>query len=429
MRKILRHILAGFLAMLARDIVQKYKPQVVMVTGSVGKTSTKDAVAAVLSEKFYVRKTEKSQNSEFGVPLTIIGAKNQWTNAFGWLGVIQEAIALLVMPNHYPKMLVLEVGADHPGDLDRILKIVTPDAVVVTLLPEIPVHVEAYATPAEVREEEFIPATALPAGAPLIINANDHYAFDLAARTQARVYTFGVSTDADIAVTDGQAWIENDVPIGMRAKVSIEGMNYPLSIRDSFGQSQFFAPAAAIATGIAFDMKPQEAMRGLEWYVTPPGRGRLFKGIKSTVLIDDSYNASPVAVSAALQSLAFLSQGKRKVAILGDMLELGRYSLEEHVRIGALAGKSADVLITVGSRAKTIGHAAIEQGMSEGDVYHFANSFDAAEAVPELLDEGDIVLLKGSQSGVRLERIVKALLADSSQIQYLVRQESEWQKR
>ncbi len=429
MRNILRNILISILSSLSHAIVRKYKPQIVMITGSVGKTSTKDAVAAALSERFYLRKPEKSFNSEFGVPLTIIGAKNPWGSAFGWLGVIQEALVLLMTPNHYPKMLVLEVGAEQSGDLEKTVKIVAPDVVVVTLLPEVPVHVEAYATPAQVREEEFYPATALPTGAPLIINANDQYAFELATHTSARVHTFGMSDVADVCITDGSLALENGMPVGMRAQLMIDGTLYPLMLRDSFGESQFFAPAAAVATALALGLTPEEALRGLESYVAPPGRGRLFRGIKNTVVIDDSYNASPVAVAAAIRSLSLLPAGTRKVAILGDMLELGRYSLEEHARIGALAGKSVDVLITVGNRSQTIGHAAIDAGLSEGNVYHFGNSFDAAEAVPALLDEDDAILLKGSQSGVRLERVVKALLADPSDSKYLVRQEAQWQRR
>ncbi len=428
-KNILKSILISFLSLLAHGIVLRYKPLVIMVTGSVGKTSTKDAIAAALGDQFYLRKTEKSQNSEFGVPLTIIGVKNPWGSMFGWVNVIGEAMAMLVLPNHYPSLLVLEVGADRPGDLAKILRIVTPDAVVVTLLPEVPVHVEAYATPAEVREEEFTPATALATGAPLIINANDRYAFELATRTSARVYTFGTSTDADVSVENGSLWVEEGQVTGMQAELAIGDDRYPLKVRNSFGDSQFFAPAAAVATAMAFDVSPQEALAGLDFFVTPPGRGRLFKGIKNTVLIDDSYNASPVAVSAALASLKLLPPDTRKVGILGDMLELGRYSLDEHVRIGGIAGKTLDLLITVGTRSKSIGTAAIETGMSEGDVYHFANSYDAALAVPDLLKEGDAILLKGSQSGVRLERIVKALLADPADVHDLVRQESEWQKR
>src|SRR3989344_5744805 len=172
MKNVLKICVAFMLGFLAKVVIRRYRPRVGMVTGSVGKTSTKDAVAAMLERRFLVRKSEKSFNSEFGVPFTIFGVENPWDNPSAWFKVIKCALALVFLPNHYPNMLVLEVGADRSGDLARILRIVTPDAVVVTQLPEIPVHVEAYTSPEAVREEEFSPAYALAAGAPLVVCAH-----------------------------------------------------------------------------------------------------------------------------------------------------------------------------------------------------------------------------------------------------------------
>ena len=152
-KRLVKPIIVAVLACAARAVISRYRPRVVMVTGSVGKTSTKDAVAAALSERFFVRKSEKSFNSEFGVPFTILGVGNPWANPIAWLSVIKKFFVLMLLPNHYPNLLVLEVGADKPGDLQRILRIARPDAVVVTHLPEIPVHVEAYSSPEAVREE------------------------------------------------------------------------------------------------------------------------------------------------------------------------------------------------------------------------------------------------------------------------------------
>src|SRR3989338_3331917 len=155
MKNILKPIVVSLLAFFARLVVRRYSPRIVMVTGSVGKTSTKDAVAAALGARFLVRGSEKSFNSEFGVPFTVLGGGNPWEDPVAWLLVARRALGLLLLPNHYPNLLVLEVGADAPGDLAKILKIARPDLVVVTRLPEIPVHVEFYTTPEAVREEEF----------------------------------------------------------------------------------------------------------------------------------------------------------------------------------------------------------------------------------------------------------------------------------
>ena len=368
MKKILRSLVASFLAVLARIILWKYRPTIVMVTGSVGKTSTKDAVAAALSHGHLLRASEKSYNSEFGVPLTIIGAKNPWENPGAWIRVIEEALALIILPNHYPKMLVLEVGADSPGDLARILSIATPDAVVVTRLPDIPVHVEAYASPAAVREEEFQPAYALSAGSPLIISADDTYACTMAKRLDANVVTVGYSTDADVVI--GTPHFKNG---GMHATVTYGEHHYQLEAKGALGRTQLYAPAMALALATSLHMSVTDALQGLTSYAPPPGRARTLKGKRGSTIIDDSYNASPAAVEEALSSLTFVPGGRYIVAI-GDMLELGRYSMQEHERIGVLVGKSADMVVTVGERSEALRLSAIRAGIPEEHALGFATS-------------------------------------------------------
>lgn len=408
--------------MLARAIVAKYRPIIVMVTGSVGKTSTKDAVAAALSPRYHIRASEKSYNSEFGVPLTIIGAKNPWENASAWIRVIQEALALILLPNHYPQLLVLEVGADSPGDLARILSIATPDAVVVTMLPEIPVHVEAYATPQAVRDEEFQPAYALSAGCPLIVNADDVHARKMASRLSANVVTVGYAEDADVRIEE-PAFTNK----GMEAQVHTCGKHYSVVAAGALGRTQLYAPAMGLALATTLHMKTDEALAGLRAYTPPPGRARILKGLRGSTLIDDSYNASPAAVEEALKGLSLVPGGRRIVAI-GDMLELGRYSVSEHERVGRLVAQHADVVVTVGERSRALRDSAVHAGVKEECALGFANSKEAATALTELVQEGDVMLIKGSQS-MRMERIAEALLADESDAHLLVRQDREWKRR
>ncbi|MHB8710528.1 MAG: glutamate ligase domain-containing protein [Minisyncoccota bacterium] len=426
MKKILKSIVAFTLALLTRAVVRRYRPRIVMVSGSVGKTSTKDAVAAVLAARFFVRKSEKSFNSEFGVPFTILGVQNPWRNLFEWFSVVKNALALLILPNHYPNMLVLEVGADKPGDLARILRIATPDAVVLTRLPDIPVHVEAYASPEAVREEEFSPAYALAAAAPLIVPADDPYAFDNALRTPARTISYGVSDDAVVRINDISFYESEEKIEGMTAKVSVADESGILVVRGSVGRTQLLPAAAALAAALAFEIPLSEAMSALSNYEPPPGRGRLLQGKKGSIIIDDSYNASPAAVEAALATLKAFPRAKRRIAVLGDMLELGRYSVMEHGRIGTLASESADVVVAVGVRARAFASVVeASGGQSKDKVLHFDNSWAAALALPDIVRAGDVVLVKGSQS-IRTERIVEALLADPSDVVRLVRQEREW---
>ncbi len=186
---------------------------------------------------------------------------------------------------------------------------------------------------------------------------------------------------------------------------------------------------SASGATLSLDRRPREP---------PPGRGRLFAGIHGSIIIDESYNASPAAVEEALATLkafpsfAKVSEGRphgRKIAILGDMLELGRYSVAEHARIGALAGAVVDELVTVGVRARGIIDGARSAGMPDERMHACTDARSAALHLFPLLGEGDVVLVKGSQSNIRLERAVELLLADAQDCTRLVRQERQWLAR
>lgn len=431
MKHFLKARFADILAYLAREVVGKYKPTVIMVTGSVGKTSTKDAVAAALSARYHLRASEKSFNSEYGVPLTIFGEKNPWASVFAWAKAIKAALALLFLPNHYPNLLVLEVGADRPGDLAKILRIASPDVVVLTRLPEVPVHVEAYATPDAVREEEFSPAYLLAAGAPLIVPADDPYAVAMARRVPARTITYGERAGADIRLSEIDFYTEGGRVAGMRAHIATEQGGGEMVVKGSIGRTQMLPMAAAVATALSLGATLSEALAALESYEAPSGRGRIFVGKGETTLIDDTYNASPAAVEEALSTLKHFPQTKghkgRKIAVLGDMLELGRYSVAEHERIGTLAGHSADVVVTVGIRARALAESA-RASHHAGCAFSYDNAREAAHALQDYIEPGDILLVKGSQS-IRMERIVAALLEDPADTTKLVRQDEEWKRR
>lgn len=426
MKELLRDLVASVLAFLSRAIIRKYKPKIVMVTGSVGKTSTKDAVAAALGERYHLRASEKSYNSEFGVPLTIIGVKNPWNDPFKWVFVFEEALALIFLPSHYPKLLVLEVGADRPGDLARILKIATPDAVVVTKLPDVPVHVEAYAGPEAVREEEFAPAYALPAGAPLILCADDEYAARLAARLSATIHTYGMAKHATVRFGKVETYEGEEGLAGMEAPAEANGEKFTLRAPGVLGRQQIYAPAAALALALSMGLLLEEALQGLSRYEPPSGRARVIAGKEGSTLVDDTYNASPAATEEILSSLSLVRSKERTVAVLGDMLELGRYSVDEHARIGKIAASTADVVVGVGLRSRAIVEAAQEAGKK--DAIHFEDSYAAAKALPGMVRRGDLVLIKGSQS-IRMERVTEALLRDPQDSTELVRQEQEWKAK
>ena len=154
MKSYLRRLVVTLLTFEARQILKKYKPKIVAITGSVGKTSTKDAVAKILESRFSIRKSQKSYNSELGVPLTIIGAETGWSSPLKWLRAIWQGIKIIIRLENYPEILVLEIGADRPGDIKKIRSWIKPDLAIITALAPIPVHVEFFSSPEELFEEK-----------------------------------------------------------------------------------------------------------------------------------------------------------------------------------------------------------------------------------------------------------------------------------
>lgn len=428
MKNFSRSFLASLLAMASRGVLAKYKPQIIMVTGSVGKTSTKDAVVAAFSRYTDVRGSEKSFNSELGVPLTIIGARNPWEDLAKWIRVFAQACGLILFRKPYPKLLVLEVGADRPGDLHKILHFVTPDAVVVTRLPDVPVHVEAYASTQAVKDEEFTPAFFLSPGAPLVLASDNEYALSMGAKTLASMHTFGFQEGSDVLIVAPSIMVEKGAVIGMEACVVVDEKSYPLVVLGALGTHHLLAPASAIACARSLGVPMSKILSGLKHYAPPAGRSRILSGIHRSTIIDDTYNSSPVAVQEALDSLALMPTLGRRIAVLGDMLELGRYSATEHQRVGEHSASVVDLLVCVGVRSRATGEAALKAGLTEDQVVFYSDSREAMKELPIRITQEDTILVKGSQ-GMRMERVVEVLLANKEDTRYLVRQEKEWKKR
>ncbi|MBI1999335.1 MAG: hypothetical protein HYS74_01625 [Parcubacteria group bacterium] len=430
LKDILKKTVVFILTLEARAVLKKYKPRIVAVTGSVGKTSGKDAIRAVLEPHFFVRASAKSYNSEIGVPLSILGSENGWENPFAWFAVFCEGLALIFLKNHYPSWLVLEVGADRPGDIQAFTRWIAPDVVVITRFGEAPVHVEFFdSRDALVREKSHL-AHAVKADGVLVLNADDP---DVARLRESihgrRLVAYGMSEGANVRGSHAEVRFEDGEPVGMQAKVAYDGNVFPLVMRGTLGMPILEAALAALAVGSALGVNLVSALPALAAFRAPPGRMRLIKGLKGSVIIDDSYNSSPAAARAALEALAELQVTGRKIAALGDMLELGKESVSEHKKIGALAATACDVLVTVGVRAQIMEDAAHAKRMKKGAAFHFDTAFEAGEFLAGFVGEGDAVLVKGSQS-IRMERVVKKIMAEPERAgEFLVRQEPEWRRR
>ena len=215
----------------------------------------------------------------------------------------------------------------------------------------------------------------------------------------------------------------------MSAELVLDGVRAPLEIVGTVGEHTLLPALAAAAVGKALDKSITDIIEALAGYKPPRGPMHLVNGIKNTVIIDDTYNSSPAAVMAALDTLAFINPSGRKIAVLGDMLELGRHSAEEHRKMGAYVAHTADLLVTVGFRARGMAEGALDAGMDESKILQFEDAYKAGEELAALVSAGDCILVKGSQS-MRMERTVLALMAEPDRAEeLLVRQDEEWRKR
>ena len=219
--------------------------------------------------------------------------------------------------------------------------------------------------------------------------------------------------------------------MGMEYMMNIDDSSHTVFLPDVLGAHQAFAPAFALGVASVFDVPLSDALTELEGMEVTPGRMRIIEGKQGSVIIDDSYNSSPTALQAALVTLGTIETkaGAKKIAIIGDMRELGDKSDAEHRRAGAQAAHIVDELYTVGPEAEKLAHAAIEEGLSEEKVHIFdtKQATDVGKTVAKIVREGDIILVKSSQGQLRLEKAIKEIMQhpDNASRQ-LVRQEKEW---
>ncbi len=434
MKTTLKKIITYILQIESQLVLRKYKPKIVAITGSVGKTSTKDAVYAVLSTFSHVRKSEKSYNSEIGLPLAILGLPNGWSDPVIWLKNILKGLWLIVAPHKYPKWLVLEVGVGKSGDMHRTASWLRTDAVIVTAIGATPVHIEFFQSRKHLIEEKSDLIKTLKKDGVLILNADDEDVLSMKSKYKNIVVTYGFKEGANIlGSADSILYDSQDVPEGVIFRVDEEGKSFPVTIEGVFGRNHIYASLGALAFASALKFNMLESISALKNYDVPPGRMRLLKGIEKSFIIDDTYNSSPLACESALKTLGEVKCSGRRIAILGDMLELGKHTIEAHKNIGKLAketlNQSMDVLVVVGHRAEAIKEGATLAGMNDQNIYEFLDSYKAGEFIKTFLSEGDLVLVKGSQ-GMRMERVVEAILLDKkNKKKLLVRQDEEWQKK
>lgn len=428
-KEYLKKVVVSIITFEAKMLLRRTHPQIIAVTGSVGKTSIKDAIYEVFKQKMYVRKSEKSFNSEIGVPLSVLGLPNGWNSPFRWLKNIIDGALIAFHPGEYPKLLVLEMGVDRPGDMDKLTAWIRPDVVVLTRLPSVPVHVEFFNSPEEVIAEKRKLVSALKPDGVLVYNQDDERAVEIAQSIFQRSIGYSRYSLSPFTASADRVVYENGQAVGFEFVLSHLDTAVVMRVQGSLGVQHAYNYAAAAAAGSVFSIDVQSVSQALSSYVPPPGRMRLIRGLKDTLIIDDSYNSSPTATERSLATLGELKGVKRRIVVMGDMMELGQFSIREHERIGTLMPQIVDILITIGVRARGFSKGAIEAGMDQKNIFEFDDALRAGRELQTFIQSGDVILVKGSQS-IRAERIVEELMAEPERAEeLLVRQDPLWKSR
>lgn len=431
----MKTFIAKQLERMAKATLAKHRPQVVAVTGSVGKTTTRRAIASVLDGSYIVRVPEKNYNNEFGVPLTILGEHSAGRDPWHWAKVLWRA------RKHggkdYPQLLVLEYGADKPGDIRALCRVARPRVSVITAVS--PVHVANYPNlDALINEKSSLGEQTDPDGL-VVLNADDTRVAAMATRMSAPVLTYSLTRDADVRVTDirtevaeRDAFLPGDVAVRTTATVRTHRGYAELVLENCVGIGVLAACAAAVAVGGHLGVPVATAVERLSTRMQPTaGRLRPIAGVKGSLLLDDSYNAAPASVRAALTALAqFLPRhGARRIAVLGKMAELGTYATDEHTAVGQQVAQTAEMFVAVGQEMRAATEAAAAAGMAHDHIAWFATPEAAGTFLDRTVGTGDVILVKGSQSA-RMEKVVKALMAEPLRAEELLaRQSDDWLRR
>lgn len=346
---------------------------VVGVTGSVGKTTTKDMVACVLSARYRTLKTEGNFNNEIGLPLTVFGLKKEHQAA------------------------VLEMGMSNFGEISRLSKVACPDLGIITKIGVS--HMETLGSREGILKAKLEILDGMKGRAPLLINGDDDM-LSTVGDVGHPLIRFGLENEACDFLAQDIRQGEEETSFVIRYDGGRQEVTIP-----AVGIHAVYDATAAFAAGILLGVESGKAAAALGVYQPSGMRQRVVKRDGITV-IEDCYNASPDSVQAALDTLKHMPCKGKRIAVLGDMLELGTISRQAHTKCGALAADSADVLLTYGPMAAQYVQGAAAEGLKEA--YHFDDKAALAETLISVLEKGDVVLFKASR-GMQLEEVLKTL--------------------
>ncbi len=398
-KHIRRIILEYLLYVTVRMVLIKYKPFVINITGSVGKTSTKEYIKNILTSKYDVLETRLTRNTSLSLPAEVlrIDICNTITK---FISQIPHIFKILFGNIKFPKILILEISTMRKkGGIRHFTNMTRPKIGIVTKIA--PSHIEYFGSIEEITKQKQILVEELPKEGTAILNYDDDYIRQMKDFTKAKVLYYGLNPKADV-------WAE-------KVKVTENGLQFILHYKKNysfveipgiFNMIMIYSVLAAIACGFVFNLEWKEIIINVRKLNSIKNRGNIIKKKnKDITLINDSYNSNPVSCTAALENLEMLGKNKYKIAVLGDMLELGDYTEEGHREVGKKAAEIANQIICVGENSKYIIDEAKKSNFDVGNLKWFENSEKAAEYLSKDIKSNTIVLVKGS-NGMEMKKII-----------------------
>lgn len=401
---------------LVRASIWRFKPSVVSITGTVGKTTTKAAIAAVLKPMRRVRVAPDGVPPYAALALTVLatdehlaeapsqyarGEAHDAQRSWFWVRVLMFALWRLMRTRRKdaPDVCVAEYG--RAEDVRQLLRLVRPTVAVLTVVGDV---APAGSHGAEDPLRDFARTVEqLPAAAFAVIPSDD-IASGVRQRTRAHVLTYGMGDAAHVQIQEVLQEIGADGEPAVSADISYGGSVVPVVLQGAIGPYQANAAAAAMCVGIVFGATLPDLAAALAAYRAPQGSIKVCKGAKETTVISDTYDAHLLTTIAGLELLDAYP-GKRKVVVLGDLVDLGNKSAEAHEYLGRIIKEAGDIFIAVGTRARVAAESALRSKMNKKNVHAFARAEEAASALHDLIKKGDVVLVTGSRV-MHLDKVV-----------------------
>jgi UDP-N-acetylmuramoyl-tripeptide--D-alanyl-D-alanine ligase len=362
---------------LSQKALQEMQVKIVGITGSIGKTTTKEFTFTLLEGKFKVLKSEGNFNNHIGLPLSILKLEKDHDIA------------------------ILEMGMNHPGEISLLTQLAPPDMAVITNVK--PVHLEFFDTLEDIALAKKEMLDGLKKSGIAVLNADDPFVQKIAEKWEGETIQFGLSSRCNIRAENIEISGLKGMNLELVYKQEKRSMTLPF-----FYKSYLYNFLAAAAVASIFQISPDEILAQTQKLKPYSMRGEFFQLKNNILLMDDSYNSNPAALEEALQDLSNL-QAERKIAILGDMLELGKKGSDYHFQAGMQAGKWGwDILATIGPLSIHMAEGARNSGMQQDQIFSFKDSDEAADWIDTFLKDGDFVFVKGSR-GMKTEKVVNKI--------------------